>query len=626
MVGSAAVKRSLVGAAAALAAGAGALAVAKADSQVLPPPTTPIEHVVVIYGENQSFDHYFGTYPNAANPPGQPPFTGVPPAQTVHGLTSELLTHNPNRANPKRLDRSQAVTCDHDHNYGAEQKAYNHGLMNAFVENTGGGSCTDPAIVMDYYDGNTVGALWNYAQHYAMSDNHFGSTFGPSSIGAINLVSANTHGVSPAAVGENGTMIKNSQPVDDCSSPGAATTFGAGQNVGDLLNAKGVSWGWFAGGFKPTARTPGGDAICAGTHANAAGGVAPDYFPHHMPFQFYPSTGNPHHLPPSTPAMIGLDDQAKHQYDLSDFDRALADHNLPQVTFLKAIGAEDGHPGYSGPLDEQRFIVRTVNALMDSPEWASTAIFLAYDDSDGWYDHVMAPITNPSASPTDALDGPGVCGAGAPRGGYQGRCGPGPRLPLVLISPYAQRNFVDNTLTEQASILRFIEENWNLGQIGDFSFDTRAAPLNGMFDFAAASRTPKLILDPVSGLRPGEWTPPTPTPPPAPTPTPTPPPKPPAPAATKPAVKLSCKVSGRGRKITIACTASGKDATKRTDIRFRIVSRNKVLVTGSGKLAKKRIKVVLRPKKSLKKGKYTLRITITQTTGMLALTRTIRLK
>jgi phospholipase C len=620
-------RRTLLGGAALLVAAAGAFAVADADPSAGPPPQTPIKHVVVIFGENQSFDHYFGTYPRAANPSGQPPFTAAPGTPSVNGLTPALLTANPNAANPRRLDRSEPVTCDHNHNYGAEQLAFNGGLMDKFVENTGGGSCADKGIVMAYYDGNTVSAMWNFAQHFAISDNHFGSTFGPSTIGAINFVSGNTHGVSPAGAGENGTMIGNSQPaMDDCSAAGSATTM-SGANIGDLMNAGGVTWGWFAGGFKPTGNV-GGRAQCASTHKNAVGADVGDYFPHHMPFQYYASTANPQHLPPTAVNQIGLTDQANHQYDLSDFDAALASGNLPQVSFLKAIASEDGHPGYSGPLDEQRFVVRTLNALQQSPEWESTAVFLAYDDSDGWYDHVQSPILQGSRSPSDALNGVGVCGPD-PGGTYQGRCGPGPRLPLVLVSPYARQNYVDHTATEQASIMRFIEDNWALGRAGDQSFDARAGSIQGMFDFTpGAARAPKLILDPVSGLPPGAWPTPTPTPIATPTaaPTATPTPKPPVVTKPKLAVKLSCRTSGRGKRITVSCTASGKDASKRTALRFRIVKGSKVLATARVTLSRKKAKVVLRPSKALKKGRYTLRITITQTGGVLALTRTIRLK
>ncbi|MHB8492918.1 MAG: alkaline phosphatase family protein, partial [Solirubrobacteraceae bacterium] len=102
-----------------------------------PPTSTPIKHLVVIFQENVSFDHYFGTYPNAANPPGEPAFHAAPGTPSVNGLSAELLTQNPNLSNPQRLDPSQAHTCDQDHGYSSEQKAFDHGLMDRFVQNTG---------------------------------------------------------------------------------------------------------------------------------------------------------------------------------------------------------------------------------------------------------------------------------------------------------------------------------------------------------------------------------------------------------------------------------------------------------------------------------------------------------
>src|SRR6195952_11825 len=125
----AAVRRSLFGSAAVLIAAAGVFAVANADPAAAPPPVTAIKHVVVIYGENQSFDHYFGTYPNATNPPGEPSFTPAGGTPVVDGLQG-LLVGNPNADDPMRIDRSLPVPCDHNHNYGAEQKAFNGGLMN----------------------------------------------------------------------------------------------------------------------------------------------------------------------------------------------------------------------------------------------------------------------------------------------------------------------------------------------------------------------------------------------------------------------------------------------------------------------------------------------------------------
>src|SRR6266536_3888438 len=107
------------------------------------PTSTPIKHVVVIFQENVSFDHYFGTYPNASNPAGEPRFVAMDDTPSVNGLDETLLSSNPNAANPKRLDRSQAVTCDMDHGYTDEQKAFDHGLMDKFIEFASGGSCTD---------------------------------------------------------------------------------------------------------------------------------------------------------------------------------------------------------------------------------------------------------------------------------------------------------------------------------------------------------------------------------------------------------------------------------------------------------------------------------------------------
>src|SRR5437879_412222 len=218
--------------------------------------TTSIQLLVILFGEHVSFDHYFGTYPYAQNPSGEPYFKASPNTPSVNGLSPALLTANPNTANPKRLDRSQALTCDQNHNYLNEQKAFNHGLMDQFVQSASGGSCTDKSIVMDYYDGNTVTGLWNYAQHYAMSDNSFNTGFGPSTPGALNLISGQTYGATPAALPNqvsNSTMIGDARPVyDDCSvAEGGSTASMSGTNVGNLLNTKGITWGWFQGGLKP---------------------------------------------------------------------------------------------------------------------------------------------------------------------------------------------------------------------------------------------------------------------------------------------------------------------------------------------------------------------------------------
>jgi len=119
------------------------------------------------------------------------------------------------------------------------------------------------------------------------------------------------------------------------------------------------------------------------------------------------------------------------------------------VSFLKAARAQDGHPANSSPLDEQVFLVSTINFLQTLPQWNEMAVIIAWDDSDGWYDHVLGPIVNQSTSSADALSGAGACGTGANSlAGIQSRCGYGPRLPLVVVSPFAKENFVDGTITD----------------------------------------------------------------------------------------------------------------------------------------------------------------------------------
>ena len=180
------------------------------------------------------------------------------------------------------------------------------------------------------------------------------------------------------------------------------------------------------------------------------------------------------------------------------------------MSCLKAPGYQDGHPGYSDPLDEQQFVVHVINFLQQQPEWRSTAVVIAYDDSDGWYDHQMGPIVNQSTSSVDALTAPGHCGDGTNTAlpgvnsqvaHAQGRCGYGPRLPLLVISPWAKRNFVDHTVTDQTSILRFVEDNWLKGErIGQGSFDAIANSLGNMFDFAEPDAFPrKLFLNELTG-------------------------------------------------------------------------------------------------------------------------------
>jgi phospholipase C len=481
-----------------------------------------IQHIVVIFNENISFDHYFGTYPVALNPKGEPHFHAKPGTPTVNGLNNALLTFNPNlnpangsaASNPFRLDRSQAVTGDQDHGYTDEQKAFDSGLMDLFPVNGGFGS----SQVMGYFDGNTVTAMWNYAQAYSMNDNSYGTTFGPSTPGLLNLVSGQTNGVTSTLNGTgdevNGgsdgslTMVGDADPLGDvCSNPTRAQGQMGGTNIGDLLNAAGVTWGGFMGGFNLSIKNSNGTTGCARSSTGLAG-TTNDYIPHHSLFGYYASTGNPQHTRPKSISEIGHDGPANHQYDIDDFFDAVRHGNFPAVNFLKAPAYQDGHAGYSDPIDEQHFLVKVINFLQEQQDWDSTAVVIMYDDSDGWYDHQMGPIVNTSTGTADALTGPGACGTAAnslpginsTNTHALGRCGYGPRLPLLVISPWSKQNFVDHTVTDQSSIIRFIEDNWLGGQrIGQGSFDGIASSIDQMFDFHKERANSRLLLDPNTG-------------------------------------------------------------------------------------------------------------------------------
>ncbi len=550
---------------------------------------TPIKHVVVIFQENVSFDHYFGTYPVATNPPGEPTFVAAKGTPVVNTLATpldvehrfarlnvNLLSDNPTRANaenganavnPFRLDRNQAATADQHHDYDAEQMAFHNGAMDLFPKSVGVGNSRVPqgltaplntaALVLGYFDGNTVTAYWNYAQHYALNDNAFGTTFGPSNIGAQNLISGQTNGVieTNATASTHGgsnldgdlandgnggiTVTSDPQPLGDKCTTRDAVVMG-GKNIGDLLNAAGVTWGFFQGGFDLSVVNSNGSTDCKRNSRSDVNGVtSTDYIPHHEPFQYYVSTRNPEHTRPSFLAAIGhsfladgkTQEPANHQYDIHDFFDALGAGNFPAVSFLKAPAYQDGHSGYSNPLDEQTFVTHIINTLQKSPEWNSTLVIIAYDDSDGWYDHQMSPIVNPSMLSEggnanlksngvnvvglgDFLNGRGACNKGTQQGrplantalpgidgkpNAQGRCGYGPRLPFLVISPYAKTNYVDHTLIDQTSIMRFIEDNWLGGQRIPGSFDQLAGNLNGMLDFHQKPGKATLILDEKTG-------------------------------------------------------------------------------------------------------------------------------
>jgi phospholipase C len=494
--------------------------------------TTPIKHVVVIFDENESFDHYFGTYPYATNTDGtsfcpaagtaglpgssQTVNTelaaGLVPASTLGSAVTSgncstyqgvvpnpeagssppvtnTATPNPNEYQPQRIPDTAAVTCDNNHSYTPEEEAEDGGKMDDFVQFTSA-NCTipgvtgsSPGIGMDYFDGNAVSGLWNYAQNYAMSDNSWDATFGPTMIGSVNMFGATNYSTLTGS-----SYISNTNPVwDDID--GQSGEMG-GDNIGTLLNNKGVSWGWFEQGFS----TPGT------TVTNVNGGGAAMFSSIYDVPDWWQSTSNEDHTAPASLSEIGFAGAANHQYDTPDFTDALngtGGATLPAVSFLRADEVNTGHPSVSDPLDEQKWITQDINSIEQSPYWPSTAIVIEYDDSDGYYDHQKPTIINSSDTGNDSTICTSAFTAGVPEiGGHSDSCGPSQRLPFLVISPYAKHNYVDHSMTTQVSTLKFIEQNWGLPTIGGATFDnlTQVGNLDSFFDWSHPQQN-EVLLD-----------------------------------------------------------------------------------------------------------------------------------
>src|SRR3981081_2853824 len=271
-----------------------------------PATTTPIKHVIVIFQENVSFDHYFGTYPVAANSTaGEPVFKAASDTPAINGLLTSPAAppHNPTlnvagtgTIQPFRLGRNQATTCDEDHNYTDEQAAYQAGQMDLVVQklSSAAANCApDKSTVMGYYDGNSDTELWNYAINLVAGNTHgvTGATqtgFGPvpginQSTGASGSQTVTVAGSDANGSTGAGSIVGDPRPFGDVCNPLGSTQVkldNPSRNVGDLLNASGASWGWFQGGF----------INCNSVHKASDGSVKQDYIGHHEPFQYFAST------------------------------------------------------------------------------------------------------------------------------------------------------------------------------------------------------------------------------------------------------------------------------------------------------------------------------------------------
>ncbi|MDB5052293.1 MAG: hypothetical protein JWM44_343 [Bacilli bacterium] len=387
--------------------------------------TTPIKHTIIIYQENRSYDSYFGTYPNA---PGFNALPGTPKAEGIPA-GSYNLDENGNKVAPFLFDPNQLTTEDVDHNFDDMVGAYDNGKMDNFYAASEKHKKGTGKVAMGYYDYQSIPYYWQYAQHYSLADHFFQPVFGPSTPGALYLISAQS--------GNSTNPIKG-DPVPAYGPLGGDKGNRAEglkyKNIGDVLNEKGISWAWYQGGY---------------TKADSS------YSSHHNPFQYFDNY-----------------DKGAYKNNMKDYDafaQDVANGTLPAVVYIKGAYGEDEHPGASGQSNPtaEDFSVKTINTIMKSKYWKDSAIIVTYDESGGYWDHV---------APTQVKAGPD---------GLQGN---GPRIPAIVISPFSKENYVSNTEYDTTSILKFIESNYKLDSLNNR--DKAANNILDMFDFDHPNFTP----------------------------------------------------------------------------------------------------------------------------------------
>lgn len=445
-----------------------------------------IEHIVVIYAENRSFDHLYGLFPGAegiaqatAEEKTQLDHDGTPlpalPPVYVGGKPSDAFPKGlPN--GPFRIDappvnrRMDEVLPSPIHNYYHNREQINGGRNNRFVAMS-----TVGAWVMGYFDGSQM-KLWKWAQDYTLADHFFMGAFGGSYLNHQWLICACTpvdkeapaktrpqldaqgrlkkRPDSPPSVMDgpvrvydgrvtpDGYTVNTSQPpyqpsgigpadggsldlADPAKAPVPPQT---ATTIGDTLSAKGVSWAWYAGGWNAALADGRRSASEKRSviYATQRGQIA--FQPHHQPFNYYARYA------PGTAA------RAQHLKDYDDFVKAIDSGRLPQVSFYKPVGQLNQHPSYTDLAQGDAHIDALLRRLRASPQWKSMAIIVTYDENGGFWDHVPPPA------------GPG-------RGD---RWGPGTRVPALVISPFAKRGYVDRTPYDTTSIIKFITRRFGL--------------------------------------------------------------------------------------------------------------------------------------------------------------------
>jgi len=450
MIGNGSIGTVLAGAAFAALAALPLGSATPAAAQTASPPAAKLErigHIFVVYLENHSFDKLFGHFPGArglaAAKRAAPqvdkaglPYAKLPPVMYVEGTEKPVVDRRfplslPNR--PFAIDKYVPIaekTGDLVHRWYQEQAQIDGGKMDKFV------AYSDAAtLAMGYYDIRKT-SIWRYARDFTLADNYFHATFGGSYMNHIWLVCEcvtryeNAPDSVKATVDASGAMIKDGAVTPDgyavntiysVNSPHPASakpeTLLPPQDgfttIGDQLSERHIGWAWYGGGWS--------DAL--------AGHPDPLFEYHHQPFAYFKQFGD------------GTPGRAEHLKDEADLFADIAKGTLPPVAFWKPIGEEDQHPGYAELVAGDHKVEEVIEKVRKSALWKDTVIIITYDENGGSWDHVAPP----------RLD----------------RWGPGTRVPLIIVSPFAKRGYVDHALYDTTSILKLIHERYRLPALGD---------------------------------------------------------------------------------------------------------------------------------------------------------------
>jgi phospholipase C len=440
-----------------------------ATASPTPGPTlqSTIKNVIVIYQENWSFDALYGSFPGAngvANAAAAIPQIDKVSAAPITTEPQPLINGqpDPNFAalvgkpigpySASSYIQASQLTGDIVHRFWQEQSQIDGGKMDKFMTWS-----DNPGLVFSTFDATNLpeGQL---AAQYTLSDNTFHSAFGGSFLNHQWLICACTPKFTGApasavatldasgkelALDGTGKIVHDGFVTPDGFAVNTAFTVNAphpaglpaanlvpnqtNPTIGDRLSTANVSWKWYSGGWT----------------AALAGNADPNFQFHHQPFAYYANFAD------GTPA------KAAHLQDETNFLGDLHNNALPAVSFIKPIGENNEHPGYASLLAGQQHVASLIQAVQASPYWKNTAIIITYDEHGGRWDHVAPPAGD--------------------------RWGPGSRVPLIVVSPWAKHGFVDHTAYETVSILAFIEKLYNIPALG--TRDAAANPLSNVFDF-----------------------------------------------------------------------------------------------------------------------------------------------